>query len=93
MTKEDPLLCAIDPLPAAVVLARRKVPSLRKVPPLKVPLPDKVHVPAPLLASEVALLPLAVVADAPVPGSRHGDEQVEFRVAANPGTRPAARCR
>ena len=39
---------------------------------------------------EVALLPVAAVADAPVPGSRHGDEQVEFRVAANPGTTPAA---
>jgi DNA repair protein RecN (Recombination protein N) len=39
---------------------------------------------------EVALVPAGPAADAPVPGSRHGDESVEFRVAANPGTTPGA---
>jgi len=39
---------------------------------------------------EAALLPAAPAADSPVAGSRYGDERVEFRVAANPGTTPAA---
>lgn len=46
---------------------------------------------------EIALVPVAgaravaeAKADRPAAGSRHGDESVEFRVAANPGMPPAA---